>query len=182
MRAPPPPPAPDQTRTARSAAASLFASALRPAASSRQIAAPEPGAVFSVPVGEKTTISAPRLRASLIQRSTIGARSTTGSSPTTTTISASAIPLSGRRKASSASDVASGRTAECAASPPRSKRPSAYAISVVSEPENAVTIEPADSRSIVSAESSASSQETSSSPFFPRRSGVVMRSSARRCG
>ena len=84
-----------------------------------------PGAVCRSPVGEETTTSAPRRLASLIQRSTIGARSTTGSSPTTTTSSASAIAESGSSKAASASEVASGSTAECAPTPPRSRRPSA---------------------------------------------------------
>ena len=91
IRAPPPPPGPDQTSTARSASRSRRPSSLPISESSRQNAAEPPGATCIVPVGEPTTISAPRRLASLIQRSTIGARSTTGSSPTTTTSSASAM-------------------------------------------------------------------------------------------
>ena len=53
------------------------------------------------------------------------------------------------------------------ADPARSSRPSAYAISFVSEPESAVTIAPSASRSISSAASSASSQDTSVEALRP---------------
>ena len=78
----------DGTLGARSFFASALAAPGELAAESRR---PSPARSSSVPVGEQTTTSAPCRRASLIQRSTIGARSTTGSSPTTTTSSACAI-------------------------------------------------------------------------------------------
>jgi hypothetical protein len=71
------------------------------------------------------TTSAPFRRASLIQRSTIGARSATASSPMTTTICARPIADSGARKASRAVEVASGSTAALAPRPCRINFPSA---------------------------------------------------------
>ena len=65
------------------------------------------------------TISAPFRRARRSQRSTAGARSTTSSSPITTTSSAAPIVESGARKASSAAEVDSWSTAECAPRPRR---------------------------------------------------------------
>ena len=86
-------------------------------------------------------ISAPFRRAARSQRSTIGARSATGSSPRTTITSASRIDESGRRKPSSARAFStSGMTAACAPSPRRRSFASAYACSTVSEPESAVTM------------------------------------------
>ena len=75
------------TRRAPPAPPSAGASRARCAAprAPRTSPPPPPGSVWTEPVGEQTTTSAPRRRASLIQRSTIGARSATGSSPTTTT-------------------------------------------------------------------------------------------------
>ena len=104
MRAPPPPPGPDQTRTARSAARSrsprAFSRRGEVACRARRPRRAQSARSRRRPI---VTISAPRRRACLIQRSTIGARSTTGSSPTTTTSSASPIAESGSRNASSAS-------------------------------------------------------------------------------
>ena len=96
-------------------------------------------------------------RASLTQRSTIGARSSTGSSPRIATTSAWPIVDSGARTASSESSTASGTTAQSAPSPWRTSFPSAYAISTVSEPDRAVTIRFPAARSSRSASSSASS-------------------------
>ena len=84
-RAPPPPARPDQISTAPLGATTRAPRSFLPS------------------LGSATwTISAPLRRAWRIQRSTIGARSATGSSPSTTTISASPIVESGARKASSA--------------------------------------------------------------------------------
>ena len=160
-RAPPPPPRPDQIRTARSEADTRSSSFLPSFASATW------------------TISAPLRRAWRIQRSTIGARSATCSSPITTTISAAPIVESGARKASSPCETASGSTAEWAPRPWRSSLPSAYACSTVSEPESAVTIRPCAPRSSASARSSASSQESTVKPRrWTRSSGSTIRSSA----
>ena len=93
-----------------------------PSASSAARRPPRPAAAGTEPRAPIVTSSAPLRRACLSQRSTTGARSTTSSSPTTTTSSAAPIVESGARNASSAADVDSGSTAECA---PRPRRRSA---------------------------------------------------------
>ena len=79
--------------------------------------------------------------------------------------------------------VDSGSTAEWAPNPVRSNLASAYACSIVSDPENAVTILPSAARSSRSASSSAASHDIGSRPMrSTRRSGSVILSDAYRCG
>ena len=164
-------------------ARSFFPSALRDERARGRSRRPHPAPSASCRSGSRRR---PRRRgacASLIQRSTIGARSTTGSSPTTTTISASPIALSGRRNASSASEVASGRTAECASRPIAQEAPER-----IRDLGRLGAGERGDDRAAASREHrleprrARRPRRSPSRPFLPRRSGVVIRSAARRCG
>ncbi len=144
--------------------------AIRSPSCSRTASSAEPGAAWIEPAAPTVTTSAPARRAARSQRSTTGARSSTGSSPITTTRSAPRIEERGARSGSSAVLACSGSTTASESSPSRTSRDSASACSTVSEPESASSTGPL--RSSRSASSSAASHDSSSKrrlPSLPER-------------